>query len=56
MAEHHELINDYLKERNGFFYLCGIGGPLETSVREEVRKAFMECNNWDEEETDNYIE
>jgi len=33
MAEHHELINDYLVKEKGFFYLCGIGGPLEVSVR-----------------------
>lgn len=56
MAEHHDLINDYLHDRNGFFYLCGIGGPLETSVRLEVKKAFMEGNNWDEEQADEYIE
>jgi len=33
MAEHPEIINDYLVKRKGFFYLCGIGGPLEVSVR-----------------------
>jgi len=33
MAEHLELINDILYTKKGFFYLCGIGGPLEVSVR-----------------------
>jgi len=33
MEEHLPLINDYLCERKGFFYLCGIGGPLEAAVR-----------------------
>merc|ERR1712216_441458 len=56
MAEHHELINEYLYEKKGFFYLCGIGGPLETSVRGQVKEALMKCNDWDEEEADKYIE
>lgn len=56
MQEHLELINDYLYTRKGFFYLCGIGGPLETSVRQEVKNAFKTCNKWDEETADKYIE
>lgn len=56
MAEHLDLINDYLYTRKGFFFLCGIGGPLEVSVRQEVKNAFMKCNNWDEKQADEYIE
>lgn len=56
MAEHPELINNYLVEEKGFFYLCGIGGPLEVSVRQEVKNSFMKCNNWDEKQADDYIE
>jgi len=41
MAEHPELINDYLVKKGGSFYLCGIGGPLEVDVRQAVKDTFM---------------
>ena len=51
-----EMINDYLYTNKGFFFLCGIGGPLEVAVRQEIKNCFMKCNNWDEKQADAYIE
>lgn len=54
--DHGDLINDYLYDRKGYFFLCGIGGPLETAVRVEIRKVFQTRNNLTDEQADAYIE
>lgn len=41
MAEHPELIYDYLHKKKGYFYLCGPAGGVPPSVKKAVVDAYV---------------
>lgn len=55
IAEHPEVIYDYLGKQKGYFYLCGPAGNVPPSVRKAVVTAFVKCGGHSEEEADKLV-
>lgn len=55
IAEHPEIIYDYLWKKKGYFYLCGPAGNVPPAVREAICKAFTSIGGHSHEEADKMI-
>ena len=55
IAEHPDVIHDYLWKKKGYFYLCGPAGNVPPAVRNAVKKAFVDRAGVSEEEAEAYI-
>ena len=55
LAEHPEVVYDYLWKKKGFFYLCGPAGNVPPSVRKAVIDAFVSQGGHSAEEADNMV-
>jgi len=55
IAEHPEIVYDYLWKKKGFFYLCGPAGNVPPSVRKAVVDAFVSQGGHTPEEADQMV-
>lgn len=55
IAEHPELIYDYLWKKKGYFYLCGPAGNVPPSVRKAVVEAFISQGGHSPEEAEKMV-
>lgn len=55
IAEHPEVIWDYLGKKKGYFYLCGPAGNVPPSVRKAVVDSFVKCGGMKPEEAEHAV-
>ena len=55
IAEHPEIIYDYLHKKKGFFYLCGPAGNVPPAVRKAVVDSFVSVGGHSPEEAEKLV-